>query len=88
MTTLDDPSTTSAPGSGRVRGCDVQSVELLLGGTRESFTTRGTWVARSHVQHWGHAHPRLIRYAADFQVAVRDGRWKIVGVRIREKRQA
>lgn len=52
----------------------------------EGFGYFCRWEVIGRVEHWGHVHSRRYRYAADFQIAPREGSWKIVSLDLHDAR--
>ncbi len=49
-------------------------------GDTPGFRYRCTWNLLGTIEHWGHLHQRSNQYDARFEVALRDGQWKIVAL--------
>ena len=43
------------------------------------------WLVEGTVEHWGHVHTRVNRYAADLSVRPVAGAWKITGLDVTDQ---
>ncbi|MFT5121480.1 MAG: hypothetical protein ACI9QL_002365 [Candidatus Omnitrophota bacterium] len=69
----------------RVDQVDIQSTEFL--GSDETlnqpnYRVRCTWEVHGKVRHWGHAHERTNRYAAEYLLTADADRWLIADVAV------
>lgn len=76
----------------RIQSVNVAEAKLVSSGALSDtgepvFTARANWQVHGAVSHWGHIHSRTNEYRADYTVARRGDRWKIIEVEVLEQRR-